>query len=520
LTFRFPPLLAALPGLLFLGLLTLAGRCSASADPLPPVSGIDGTDRYTATVCPGTSLCFDLFTREEGPDRIVRWECDFPGAQFDLSDAENRNAHFCWTPRIQDARPEPYRLTVFFNRKSETIPITYILNVPEIRTVSEIKAVTCHGDNDGVIRLRSADPSAELSFRWEDDESERGERTGLKAGRYTALISQEDGCALEQEYYIDEPEILNVDLRVTPSDCRRPTGRLEAVVSGGTWPYTYRWNGIEVSEPSFADLRAGQYRMQVTDANGCNLELAPGIPAGTLELGLAALHPASCPESEDGSALLSIRGGVEPFEIEWFPYGGLEPTGRELGAGTYTVQVADQAGCTGTLDVSIGWLHPVPKLELPDQLYLCTGQQIALNAGDEWTRVDWGNGLQIPAVQVNSTGIYKVEVTDAFGCRQHDQVEVVASNCGDQRSMRPDYSPLLRVSPNPVTESTLVTLDPEFPADTELLLTDIFGKRLQQIQPGPGDRDVTIELKDYPPGAYLLTIMQPYGRETVRLIKQ
>ena len=118
------------PRNLTLGLLALVVAAFTSSSPVNaeapgalPLTGIDGTDRYSATVCAGSSICFDVFTQPDKDVQIRRWVGDLPNALFELLNAQGNSGHLCWTPGEQDAREEPYRFTIFAGTENTEVPV-------------------------------------------------------------------------------------------------------------------------------------------------------------------------------------------------------------------------------------------------------------------------------------------------------------------------------------------------------------------------------------------------------------
>lgn len=514
------------PRNLTLGLLALVVAAFTSSSPVNaeapgalPLTGIDGTDRYSATVCAGSSICFDVFTQPDKDVQIRRWVGDLPNALFELLNAQGNSGHLCWTPGEQDAREEPYRFTIFAGTENTEVPVEYTLLVPHIQIRSVTKEISCKGMDDGQILLESIPAVDEYFYTWSDTPGQTPERDHLKAGSYLVVISDPNGCSIEREFVLDEPEALTTKYTVIPSDCRIVNGRIKLEVSGGTWPYQYDWNGLSGSEPELGPVAEGYYGLALTDANGCSLRDRIHVPSAALMVQNAKIQPASCPEQADGSASITINGGTAPYEIEWFPYGGSAQHAAALTAGLYTVQVADAAGCSATLELSIEARSQSPKLEMPATIEFCQGSQVALSAGNAWHTVEWSDGSRHSSLSVNRAGKYSVSVTDDHGCQQQSTIVATAVNCNDQRSARPTDSPLLRVSPNPAGDLTTVLLDPEYPESTTLFLSDALGRQLQVITPRRDGAEIEIPLRNYPAGTYLLTILQPSGSETIRLIK-
>src|SRR5690606_28061913 len=56
----------------------------------------------------------------------------------------------------------------------------------------------------------------------------------------------------------------------------------------------------------------------------------------------------TCNGLENGAAAVSVSGGATPYSYSWSPYGGTGSVATGLEAGTYTVTITDNIGCTTT----------------------------------------------------------------------------------------------------------------------------------------------------------------------------
>ncbi|MFK7905345.1 MAG: hypothetical protein AB8B69_09485, partial [Chitinophagales bacterium] len=91
-------------------------------------------------------------------------------------------------------------------------------------------------------------------------------------------------------------------------------------------------------------------------------------------------------------------------------------------AGTYTVTVTGDNGCTGTDQVSVVEnANPVPNIS--GDLDYCNGGNTTLDAGT-WASYQWSNNATTQAVEVTA-GTYAVTVTNSNGCTGTDEVKVV-----------------------------------------------------------------------------------------------
>ena len=108
----------------------------------------------------------------------------------------------------------------------------YTLLVPHIQIRSVTKEISCKGMDDGQILLESIPAVDEYFYTWSDTPGQTPERDHLKAGSYLVVISDPNGCSIEREFVLDEPEALTTKYTVIPSDCRIVNGRIKLEVSG------------------------------------------------------------------------------------------------------------------------------------------------------------------------------------------------------------------------------------------------------------------------------------------------
>ena len=92
-------------------------------------------------------------------------------------------------------------------------------------------------------------------------------------------------------------------------------------------------------------------------------------------------------------------------------------------AGSYSVTVTDQNGCTGFDNIAVVVnANPTPNITGP--LTFCTGFNTTLNAGGGFANYAWNPAGNAQTLLVNAPGIYIVTVTDGNGCVGTDAVTV------------------------------------------------------------------------------------------------
>jgi gliding motility-associated-like protein len=71
---------------------------------LPTLSGINGTNNFTATICANAPYCFNINSDDPdaGQNVFVSWDNGIPGGIFTTSNAQHPVGTFCWTPTTAD----------------------------------------------------------------------------------------------------------------------------------------------------------------------------------------------------------------------------------------------------------------------------------------------------------------------------------------------------------------------------------------------------------------------------------
>lgn len=233
---------------------------------------------------------------------------------------------------------------------------TFILQQEELNTYAEAQAPGCHNGLTGIGNVLSiyygATPAnlTDFTYKWNTNPPQTGQTvTGLQGGK-TYILTATDalGCTATASVPVGNP--LPLETAVTGTQdvgCKGDaTGWASARAEGGTAPYTWQWNGGTSPTDSVAvGLLAGNYRVTITDANGC-----PGTSLVTIEEPTelrVQLFPTDvkCFGESTGSIKATSLGGVGPYQVVW----ETSTTGNDisgLAAGLYRLTVTDANGCT------------------------------------------------------------------------------------------------------------------------------------------------------------------------------
>lgn len=233
-------------------------------------------------------------------------------------------------------------------------PVLVVNVMPELVLNPTVNHVSCANGNDGYISVEISGGLAPYNFRWNTGLEGTAQNTlpDLEAGTYDVLITDAAGCEITQTYEVTQPVPLDVSVDVMDVSCHGGSnGEVVALVTGGTMPYRYEWNGTNLSSDNIlSGQRAGAYSLKVLDANECEFILNYDIEEPE-PLSASTMVTESCPGESTGSILIQASGGTAPYVYRWNlspPQDGALIEG--LPAGKYSVTVTDANGCTFTTD--------------------------------------------------------------------------------------------------------------------------------------------------------------------------
>lgn len=107
-----------------------------------------------------------------------------------------------------------------------------------------------------------------FTYTWSNGSSAAA-LNGVPAGNYGCLIKDAVGCTLSKFASLSPSNPITVGFSSTPASCvYAADGSLLANAMGGTAPYTYTWSNAQTGATA-TGLRAGNYYVSVSDANGC-----------------------------------------------------------------------------------------------------------------------------------------------------------------------------------------------------------------------------------------------------------
>jgi hypothetical protein len=140
-----------------------------------------------------------------------------------------------------------------------------------------------------------------------------------------------------------------------PTACGTTNGSIAATATGGDGPYQFALDAKAYEALSnFTGLDAGIYQLKLKDKNGCERTTSVTLKSfGSTLAATISLTNSGC-KTINGSLSVNATGGTEPYSYS-INNGTALSTGsfNTLTAGSYTVKVTDNTGCSVTQTVKV-----------------------------------------------------------------------------------------------------------------------------------------------------------------------
>lgn len=128
--------------------------------------------------------------------------------------------------------------------------------------------VDCNGNNTGSIDLSYTGGTSPYTTIWSDGQTTE-DAVNLLAGEYTFIGTDNQGCTVEDNVIVGEPDPIEITYEITPVSCIDQTDAAIYINPyGGTLPYTYSWSNGSTDQ-NIDELAPGLYTLTITDDNTC-----------------------------------------------------------------------------------------------------------------------------------------------------------------------------------------------------------------------------------------------------------
>jgi large repetitive protein len=292
---------------------------------------------------------------------------------------------------------------------------------PSLSTTA-LNNVTCFGLNNGSVNVTVNGGQNPMTYLWSNGQTSANIQN-LSAGTYTVTVTDFNGCTDNHTIQILQPsELILSTVSSQNVNCfGESTGSATMNATGGTSPFSWQWAGSTSISAIASNLSAGTYFVTVTDQNGCSNVGTVSItqPQAALSVQGTVIHT-SC-GNDDGSISALIIGGTSPYSYSWNT-GATTQSLINLSAGTYSLSVTDNNGCTKieTFDI-VASDGPQLSVNTVSNVSCAGGNDgnisVNVNGGSAPYQWSWSGSVSVTSIASGLTaGTYTVTVSDISGC--------------------------------------------------------------------------------------------------------
>ncbi|MCX6172633.1 MAG: Ig-like domain-containing protein [Flavobacterium sp.] len=277
------------------------------------------------------------------------------------------NGYTATTQNIDNIPAGNYSITVTDANSCSATENGIILTQPSavVSVVTTPTDATCQGGSNGSINAIASGGTSPYSYAWSTGANTTS-INGLSKGPYSVLVTDANGCTLNQNVSVSEPSTkLELYANVKESSsCGNATGSIELTVVNGNAPFSYSWTNTSQTTANPSALAAGTFTATVTDVIGCTANLEVTVTTATALSASITTYPKTCLYN-DGSAYAIVSGGVAPYTFLWNNGATSQNIGL-LGSGNVSVTITDANGCTTSPTGMIGSISCLAPIAVND----------------------------------------------------------------------------------------------------------------------------------------------------------
>jgi gliding motility-associated-like protein len=278
-----------------------------------------------------------------------------------------------------------------------------------------------------------------ITYAWTNTTQTTLNLTNLSAGSYSLTVTDGNGCVANAGPFsvanAGGPSLNEANAVATNISCSGTLGSINGITATGTG-LNYSWSNGGGSSLNPSNLAAGTYTLTVTDGNGCSTVSAPYTISAPIPLSIDASNmmtmPTGCAANTGSITGITVIGGVNPT-YSWTNSSATTLDLTNLAAGSYTLTVNDDQGCSDNLNVSITVMN-APTISVATMVVSdehCNQADgsisgIMVNGGTPGYTYSWNTTPATLTANLSNvaSGTYILTATDAVGCTDTQSVTI------------------------------------------------------------------------------------------------
>ncbi|HWB63435.1 MAG TPA: T9SS type A sorting domain-containing protein, partial [Chitinophagales bacterium] len=279
-------------------------------------------------------------------------------------------------------------------------------------TLSPSATATTCGATNGSATVNITAGSGPYTYHWSNNASTQT-INNVASGNYSVTVTGSGGCSATAATSVAPSTALAVSVTGVDAGCGGNNGSATANITTGSGPYTYVWSN-NATTATINNLGAGSYSVTVTGTGNCTASGSVSVQA-TNNISLSATSTNTSCGNNNGGASVSVTAGSGPYTYAW-SNGATTASINNVAAGTYTVTVTGNGGCTGTATATINPSGNTGVNITSDKSIMCAGDSAQICAPGGYNAYSWNNGATTQCIEATLAGNYYVTVTDAGSC--------------------------------------------------------------------------------------------------------
>lgn len=371
------------------------------------------------------------------------------------------------------------------------------LKQPDLLTLSFTTRPPSCNSGSGLISTTVTGGTPPYTYEWNKERATEATLAIEEAGSYFVRVLDSHGCSITGTVEVSSPDAISIKPTITNPTCfDANNGAISLELSGGTAPYTIRWeDDNNVTTANRENLKAGEYVAVITDKASCTLHYRvvleqPEALIVKLGEGFTLCH--------EQSRKITALPNVENVAYQWFHNGQqLQETSKELlvsKAGKYRVVITNENGCTAMAEIEIKTSSTALPLDMTAPTSVTVGVPIhAVNISRiRADKLEW----KLPAnaivtsksdervtFTIPEAGIYEITLVGYLGdCSTvvTQRLEVLAEGSVVLPDGKDGFIRQFLVTPNPTTGDFKVYVELKEPHDFTLRLLSPTGAEMDR----------------------------------------
>ncbi len=355
------------------------------------------------------------------------------GTAFVVADGGTGSYTYLWnngatTDVISDLSAGTYSVTVT-DANGCTANASYEVTQPTLLTATiNNNSTAC--SNNATVAATNGTPG--YTYLWSNGATSTF-INNVPVGTYTVTVTDNNGCSTTASITLTVGEAFNPAASVTDVSCfGGSNGTITVTNANGTAPFTFSKDGITFIPGtlpfSFNNLTAGTYNIAVKDSNGCTGFVSKTIAQPALLTATIITVQSTCSGQSTGAISVATAGGSGALKYSWTGIGNYTSTQKNisgLAAGSYTLTITDNNGCTTILNASVPTYNAIVVSDVVTNV-LCRGSltgaiNLTVSGGSgSGFAYSWTGSTTSTSEDISNLGAgtnYNVTITDiGSGC--------------------------------------------------------------------------------------------------------